>query len=64
MIALINFIMYIVNTPVATMPVHPCDNITNVELAIGCSTVNGHRVYSEGKLFAIAEFSEGKLQRK
>tara|TARA_R110000851_G_scaffold23718_8_gene69198 strand:+ start:306 stop:476 length:171 start_codon:yes stop_codon:yes gene_type:complete len=56
--------MYIVNTPVATMPVHPCDNITNVELAIGCSTVNGHRVYSEGKLFAIAEFSEGKLQRK
>ena len=35
----------------------PCNNINNIELAIGCSTVNGRRVYRAGKLETIAKNS-------
>lgn len=30
--------------------IDPCNNITTLELAMGCSTVYGKRVYSETRL--------------
>ncbi len=47
-IASIIFLMtYIPNERII---IDPCDNITTLELAMGCSTVNNQRVYSSSKL--------------
>lgn len=34
--------------------IDPCDNITTLELAMGCSTVNNQRVYSASRLEELA----------
>ena len=60
MLALIRtYILYL--TLPMTPYVDPCLDVFNIELAIGCSTVNGYRAYSEATLIDIAKFSEGKL---
>lgn len=38
--------------------IDPCDNITSTELALGCSTVGGKRLYSQEKLVDIAKNSK------
>jgi len=64
MMAVINFILILMHPPAYVAVVDPCSNINSLELAIGCSTVNGRRLYRTERLEAIAEFSEGKLQLK
>jgi hypothetical protein len=64
MIAIINFIMILMHPPAYVAVVDPCNKINSLELAMGCSTVNGRRLYRDETLFAIAEFSSRKLQLK
>jgi hypothetical protein len=52
MIAVFNFLVFLAGTgnyvPVI-IEEKACENITSVEIAIGCSTVNGRRVFHDAK---------------
>ena len=68
MINLFTSLLYVVSYingthHISTDKYDPCDKITSVELAFGCSTVDGKRVYSYNKLVALAKLTEGELQR-
>jgi hypothetical protein len=52
LIASIIFLM--TYTPASRTIEDPCDNIRSLEMAMGCSTVNQARVYSDHKLNILA----------
>jgi len=41
----------------------PCDKITSLELAMGCSTINGRTVLPYNRLVEIAKFPDREFER-